>query len=157
MSKRREGREAAVQFLFQQDIQEDRVSDLRGPFWKLREAPQKVQDFANRLVDGVNKNLPDIDGRIKKYAINFELARLNVVDRNILRLAIYEMLHCLDVPPIVTINEAIEIAKKFGGDESGKFVNGILDKVKLELNRPLREATKPQPKTTVAAKPEQDN
>jgi len=147
MSKRREGREAAVQYLFQQDIQVDRTTDLREQFWKLREGNKKVQEFAARLVGGVNTHLAEVDERIKKYAINFEIGRLNVVDRNILRLAIYEMLHCHDVPPIVAINEAIEIAKRFGGDESGKFVNGILDKVKLELNRPLREAGAPTIKT----------
>lgn len=143
MSKRRDGREAAIQYLFQQDVQGDRTTDFSVDFWKLRESSTKVQDFAKALIDGVNAHLTEVDARISKYALNFEIGRLAVVDRNILRMAIYEMLHCLDVPPIVAINEAIEIAKKFGGDESGKFVNGILDKVKLELNRPLREAAGP--------------
>src|SRR5215469_14177965 len=71
---------------------------------------------------------------------NYELKRISAVDRNILRVAIYEMLFCNDVPPIVAINEAIDIAKKFGTEESGKFVNGVLDRVKLDLNRPLRTA-----------------
>lgn len=144
MSKRREGREAAVQYLFQQDVQADRGSDLTEHFWKLREGNKKVQEFAAKLVEGVNQHLPEVDERIKKYVINFDLERITVVDRNVLRLAIYEMLHCLEVPPIVSINEAIEIAKRFGGEESGKFVNGILDKVKLELTRPLREAAPKQ-------------
>jgi N utilization substance protein B len=89
----------------------------------------------------------ELDDRIRKYAQNFLLERLNVVDRNILRLAIFEMFHNLEVPPIVAINEAIEIAKRLGGQDSGKFVNGVLDKVKLELTRPLREAVVPYSKS----------
>ena len=84
-----------------------------------------------------------IDEKIIKYTANYELKRISAVDRNILRMAIYEMLYANDVPPIVAINEAIDIAKKFGTEESGKFVNGVLDRVKLDLNRPLRTALEP--------------
>ena len=79
--------------------------------------------------------------KITKYTANYELKRISAVDRNILRMAIYEMLYAVDVPPIVAINEAIDIAKKFGTEESGKFVNGVLDRVKLDLDRPLRTAS----------------
>jgi len=143
MSKRREGREAAVQYLYQLDIHGDRSADLRAGFWNLRDSAEKVRGFAEQLIAGVNAHLPEVDERIKKYVLNFEIGRLAAVDRNVLRLAIYEMLHCMDTPPIVAINEAIEIAKKFGGEDSGRFVNGILDKVKTELTRPLREACDP--------------
>ena len=85
-------------------------------------------------------SLMTIDEKISRYTANYELKRISAVDRNILRVAIYEMLFCNDVPPIVAINEAIDIAKKFGTEESGKFVNGVLDRVKLDLNRPLRTA-----------------
>ncbi len=148
MSKRREGREAAVQYLYQVEAHRDRVTDLRAEFWSLRESSPKVRAFADQLAAGVNACLPELDARITKYAHNFEIGRLAAVDRNILRLAIYEMLYCMETPPIVAINEAIEIARKFGGEDSSKFVNGILDKVKAELTRPLREAskaTKPAP------------
>jgi len=141
MSKRREGREAAVQYLYQLDIHGDRATDLLVEFWKLRDSAEKVRGFAEQLIAGVNAHLPEVDERIKKYALNFEIGRLAAVDRNVLRLAIYEMLHCMETPPVVAINEAIEIAKKFGGEDSGRFVNGILDKVKTELTRPLREAS----------------
>jgi N utilization substance protein B len=80
----------------------------------------------------------DLDAHIKKYAINWELHRMAVVDRNVLRLAIYEMLFRDDIPPVVSINEAVDIAKKFSTEDSGKFVNGILDKVKSDLMRPAR-------------------
>jgi transcription antitermination factor NusB len=85
-------------------------------------------------------HLPEIDERIRRYCENYEFHRIAPVDRNVLRLAIYEMLHRDDIPPVVSINEAIELAKTFGGGDSGRFVNGILDRVKDDLSRPLREA-----------------
>ena len=147
MSKRREGREAAVQYLYQLDIHGDPAADLRKDFWALREGTDKVRAFAEALVNGVLQHRADLDERIRKYAQNFLLERINVVDRNILRLAIFEMFHNLEVPPVVAINEAIEIAKRLGGEDSGKFVNGILDKVKMELTRPLRDAVVPYSKS----------
>ena len=84
--------------------------------------------------------LPEIDERIQKYCDNYEFKRISAVDRNVLRLAIYEMLFREDIPPVVSINEAIELAKTFGGPDSGRFVNGILDRVKDDLSRPLRES-----------------
>jgi transcription antitermination protein NusB len=140
MSKRREGRQAAIQYLHQLDIHGDRATDLRADFWALREAPDKVRNFAEDLIKGVNGHIAELDDCLNRYLQNFKLDRLNVVDRNILRLAVYEMFHCAETPPIVAINEAIEAAKKFGGEDSGKFVNGVLDKVKTELTRPLRDA-----------------
>jgi N utilization substance protein B len=138
MGKRREGREAAVQFLFQ--------CDLCGPpepaenFWKLRPATQKIRSFSTELVEGVLAHLDEINERIKKYVANYDLKRIGAVERAILRVAIYEMLYCDEVPPVVSINEAIEIAKRFGAEDSGRFVNGVLDRVKLDLDRPARVA-----------------
>jgi N utilization substance protein B len=148
MGKRREGREAAVQFLYQLDLNGQELTAGTPEFWQLRSAPDsaatsaKTQTFTKDLVDGVCSRLAEIDERIKRVAANYELHRIAAVDRNILRLAIYEMLYCPDVPPVVAINEAIEIAKRFGSEESGRFVNGILDRVRGELTRPSRE---PQP------------
>ena len=90
-------------------------------------------------------NRPLLDERIKKYAKNWDLHRMAVVDRNIMRLAIYEMLHRDDIPPIVSINEAVDIAKKFSTEDSGKFVNGILDQIKGEILRPARTAKEGTP------------
>lgn len=140
MSKRREGREAAVQYLYQLEIHGDRKADLLVDFWNLREAKTPVRDYANNLIAGVIAHLDEIDVLLKKYLQNFEIGRLAAVDRNVLRLAIHEMFHCMETPPVVAINEAIEIAKKFGGEDSGRFVNGILDKLKGDLTRPLRTA-----------------
>jgi N utilization substance protein B len=145
MGKRREGREAAVQFLYQLDANQEEPLELFSRFWELRSAPAKesgsprTRTFARQLVEGVINHREEIDGRIKKYAANYDLHRIAAVDRNVLRLSIYEMLYCPDVPPVVSINEAIEIAKRFGSEESGRFVNGILDRVRAELNRPARE------------------
>lgn len=144
MSKRREGRETAVQFLYQQDIHGDRAINLHADFWVFRETKASVREFAENLIAGVNKNLTSIDARIVKYVENFGLERLAAVDRNILRLAIHEMFHCPETPPVVAINEAIEIARKFGGEDSSRFVNGVLDRIKGELTRPLREASAPR-------------
>jgi transcription antitermination protein NusB len=143
MGKRREGREAAVQLLFHWDLnarQPLEEADLEG-FWQLRTANQATKEFATKVANGVIAEQIAIDEKITRYTANYELKRISAVDRNILRMAIYEMLFCNDVPPIVAINEAIDIAKKFGTEESGKFVNGVLDRVKLDLNRPLRTAT----------------
>ena len=140
MGKRREGREAAVQFLVFCDLNQGSDTRAAAEFWDLRPATKPIRDFALPLVEGVLRARVEVDDRISKYAENYELGRLAVVDRNILRLAIYEMLHRHDIPPVVSINEAIEIAKRFGTEESSRFVNGILDRVKLDLNRPLRTA-----------------
>jgi len=145
MGKRREGREAAVQFLYQLDLNGQELTVGSLEFWSLRCAPgttppAKTQAYTKELVDGVCSRLTEIDEHIKRLAANYELNRLAAVDRNILRLAIYEMLFCPDVPPVVSINEAIEIAKRFGGEDSGRFVNGVLDRVRSELKRPARTA-----------------
>ena len=124
----------AVQFLVYCDLNQGAGPSTATEFWELRPASKPIRDFALNLVEGVVQHRAETD------AENYELGRLAVVDRNILRLAIYEMLFRHDIPPVVSINEAIEIAKRFGTVESSRFVNGILDRVKLDLTRPLRTA-----------------
>jgi N utilization substance protein B len=163
MGMRREARERAVQFLFQYDL--NRSEDLDqalNHFWesqrssaladekgnakwgqKTELAPQTTDEaavrlFAEPLIRGTLERQNELDEQIKKYAKNWDLHRMAVVDRNVLRLAIFEMLYRYDIPPIVSINEAVDIAKKFSTEDSGKFVNGILDKVKSDLMRPAR-------------------
>jgi N utilization substance protein B len=163
MGKRREARERAVQFLFQYDLNPaedlDRALD---EFWESQRAAAiagekapatwgeavelppptseeaAVRRFAEPLIRGALAHRDEADARIMRHARNWELHRMAAVDRNILRLAIYEMLHREDIPPVVSINEAVDVAKKFSTQDSGKFVNGILDKVKGELMRPGR-------------------
>jgi len=142
MGLRRDAREAAVQFLYQVDthLPAD-VEKALDEFWKSNDAKQNVRDFANDLLRGTLEKKAEIDAKIASLADNWDFARLAVVDRNILRLALYEMLFRPEIPPVVSINEAIEIAKKFSTAESGKFVNGLLDRVKKDLLRPARHAS----------------
>lgn len=167
---RREGREAAIQFLFQRDFQSAEITqeqDINVPlelpvpdpdFWKLRAgaadpdelnplpargpiAP-KARAFAESLIKGVCLHQAAIDELITRLAKNYRLSRIAAVDRNILRLAIFEIIHTCEVPPVVAINEAIELAKQFGSEDSGRFVNGLLDKVRAEFPRAARQATR---------------
>ena len=141
MGKRREGREAALQFLYQVDVQKEDIDAQLATFWALRTSPEQVgapnpaRDFAEQLLHGVVEHRESIDEKISQLAKNYDLQRISTVDRNILRLGIYEMLHRREAPPVVVINECIEIAKKFGSEDSGRFVNGILDRVCADLRR----------------------
>lgn len=139
-----------MQYLYQLDLNKRELTATALEFWKLRAAPgaelpaEHFQEFTADLVRGVCEKLEEIDERISRYSANFELGRIAAVDRNILRLAIYEMLFSMEVPPVVAINEAIEIAKRFGSEDSGRFINGILDRVKRDLTRPDRVAMQPE-------------
>ncbi len=139
MGKRRRAREAAIQYHFWRDLQHGETPERIEDFWEFCPVKPNVREFAEPLIQGMVEHLDEIDERIRKYCENYNLNRISVVDRNVLRLAIYEMLHRDDIPPVVSINEAIELAKTFGGAESGAFVNGILDRVRKDLDRPARE------------------
>ena len=139
MGKRRRAREAAIQYNFWRDLQHGETPQRLDEFWELCPVKPNVREFAEPLIQGMVAHQGEIDERIRKYCENYNLNRISAVDRNVLRLAIYEMLHRDDIPPVVSINEAIELAKTFGGAESGKFVNGILDRIRKDLDRPARE------------------
>ncbi len=143
MSKRREGRETAVQLLFSREFQSGGAAHDLNAFFELHSAARNVRTHAEELYHGVVSRLEAIDGMIVPVLENFSMDRLGGVERNILRLAVYEMHFCETVPPVVAISEAIEVAKRFGGPDSGRFVNGVLDKLKGGLTRPLREASRP--------------
>ncbi len=152
MGKRREIREAAVQLLYCWDMNPSSHLQNSGPgleqIWHLagdagvRIRPA-IREAAHALASAVLAAREEIDARIVACTSNYQIGRIAAVDRNILRLALYEMFHRDDVPPIVAINEAIEIAKRFGSEESGRFVNGVLDRAKRDLKRPLRTAAIP--------------
>ncbi len=128
--KRRKAREYALQILFQLDVRKDKPSAaIFKKFWTEYESDDEVKTFTEEIVKGTYKHLEKINRQIAACAKHWSLDRMASVDRNVLRLAVYEILYRLDIPASVTINEAIEIAKKFGTDESGSFVNGILDSV----------------------------
>ncbi len=129
MGKRREGREAAIQFLFATELHAEHSPEEQEHFWSIHNAKASVRTYAEALIRGVQANLPQIDGLLTPVVENFRIERLANVDRNILRLGIYELLYVPEVPAPVIINEAIEIAKNLGAGESGSFVNGILHKI----------------------------
>ena len=138
MRKRTRGREFALQILYQIDITHDDCEDSLSNFWQTQEAEpadQELKDFTTAIVKGVAENLKLIDTKISLYAANWKLERMAVVDRNIMRLGCFELLFRDDIPPKVSINEAVELAKKYSGAEAGKFVNAILDKIKSEKNK----------------------
>lgn len=129
MRKRTQAREFALQLLYQHEINPDEPEKIFQAFWESNEASPDVREFTERLVRGTLGNLKQIDQIVMKYAENWQLHRMAAVDRNILRFAAYEIIFCEDVPPKVTINEAVNIAKKFSQEDSGKFVNGVLDRI----------------------------
>ena len=142
MGTRRKSRELALQVLFQTDVGEILLEDAIKNFWKVEKTSPDIRDFALRLSRGVVDNITHIDEIIGKYAKNWKIGRINNIDRNILRIATYELLYCPDIPYKVAINEAIDIAKKYGTSESGKFVNGILDRVAKEEKSRVNSASK---------------
>jgi N utilization substance protein B len=128
--KRRIARECALQLLFQYDFTRKRPErrDLEE-FWSIRNEPDDIKAFSEEIFFGTIDNIEEIDRVISNFAENWRLDRMAAVDRNILRLATYELLYREDIPVKVAINEAIEIAKKYSSQESPSFVNGILDRI----------------------------
>ncbi|MBN1492587.1 MAG: transcription antitermination factor NusB [Candidatus Omnitrophica bacterium] len=130
MRKRTKAREIAMAILYQLDVSEGSLDELLATYWEDHEVIEpEIKQFAERILRGTVQELPSIDAILTKYADNWHLERMAVIDRNILRFAIYELLYMPDIPPKVTINESVNIAKKFSLGESGKFVNGVLDKI----------------------------
>jgi transcription antitermination protein NusB len=139
-SRRREGREAALQLLYSsENLPElaESPEELEA-FWNVRNATPDVRKLAESLWRGYLANRDAVDARIAGAAENFKLERLAAVDRNILRVAIVEMFHGDKVPPVVSLNEALEIAKRFGSEDSARFINGVLDRLMKTLDRKLR-------------------
>ena len=147
MGTRRRAREFALQILYQMDVQEQLADEQAiGLFWRnfatAAEAEGaiaadlgEIQPFAEKLVRGVREHVAELDAQIQGASKNWRLERMARVDRNLLRLALYELKYVTDVPAKVAINEAIEIAKRYGTNESSAFVNGILDRCREELGK----------------------
>jgi len=130
MRRRTKARECALKMLYAIDITKNSADECIDIFWKNQETVNnEIKDFADYLTRGVYKNAKFIDTIITKYATNWQINRMAAIDRNIIRMSTYELLFALDIPPKVSINEAVEIAKKYGDKDSSKFVNGVLDKI----------------------------
>lgn len=132
MRRRTRAREIAVQFLYQLDLRGDEAMEDLESFLAQESKDREVREFARRLVQGAKRTREEADRTLRAVTRNWDLDRMATVDRNVLRMAIFELLHCPDIPPKVTINEAIELGKKFSTANSGAFINGILDRVRLD-------------------------
>jgi N utilization substance protein B len=142
MGARRKARECALQMLFQFDVARQPVDELTETYWgEMAEAAEDVRDFATELAVGAISHLDEIDELIRLRTEHWRISRMAVVDRNLLRLAVYEFLHQPGTPRTVAINEALEIARRFSTQEATQFINGILDAIKRDLES--GEAGKP--------------
>ncbi len=130
MRKRTHARECALQILYSVDIRKAApLVEISNDYWQKNIEEDAVKQFAMLLVEGMLKHLNDIDKLITKYTDNWRIERMAVIDRNIIRMATFELIYLEQIPPKVAINEAVDLAKRFGDDESGRFVNGVLDKI----------------------------
>ncbi|MGD9896645.1 MAG: transcription antitermination factor NusB [Candidatus Methylacidiphilaceae bacterium] len=139
MSPRRMARVRAVQYLYQWELRQQPPSrQALEEFWALSPASASVRRFAEELILGAIDHVTSLDERIRQYLENWQIGRLAAVDRSILRVALYELFYRAEIPPVVSVNEAVEVAKQMGSEESGRFVNGVLDRALRDVNRPLR-------------------
>ena len=129
MRARTRARECTLKILYQIEITKSTPEVALDDYFQWNEEPQDVKDFTQTLVTGISSQISALDETIRKFAEHWEIDRMAVIDKNILRLGCYELLFLKDIPPKVSINEAIELGKKFGDIETAKFVNGILDRV----------------------------
>ena len=134
MGARRKARELALQMLFQHDISGNEPDMICSTFEDLQKSKANTREFAVKIFRGTIDHMPEIDEMIQRQADNWRLSRMAVVDRNIIRMSVYEFLHETDTPKLVIIDEAIEIAKKFGTLKSSQFINGILDGILKRYN-----------------------
>ena len=138
MSLRRKSREFALQMLFQWDMSPQEPAKLEAKFWRAAKAADSTRAFANQLFEGAAKEVAALDELIVKHAENWRFERLAAIDRAVLRLAIHE-LRVADAPYKVVLNEAVDLAKKYSSEESGAFVNGVLDAAYKSMeNKQLR-------------------
>lgn len=133
MGDRRRSRECALQMLYQAEASHSSLEEVASTFWEEKRHHPEMRIFAERLVSGTLRCSEEIDALLREGLEHWRLARIAAVDRCVLRLAVYEFLYEPDTPPIVVIDEAIELAKKFGGEDSGVFVNGVLDGIRKRL------------------------
>jgi N utilization substance protein B len=135
LRKRRKSREYALQVLFQLNITKQEAIKALSQFQEHFSSDGEADEFLKRLVLGVLEHRQELDRLIEQYSENWRLDRINIIERNILRMALFELLYCEEIPPKVTINEAIDLGKRYGSGDSGGFINGILDRIQNEVVR----------------------
>lgn len=133
MRRRSKSRECALQVLFQLNITKQEAIGALTQFEQHFLPDGEPDEFMRHLVFGVLEHRRELDQLIEKYSENWRLDRINVIERNILRMALFELLYCEEIPPKVTINEAIDLGKRYGSEDSGSFINGILDRIQSEV------------------------
>jgi len=133
MGTRRQARELAMQALFYLDMRNNASVEMLERFCGNFSPSKKSRPFFLKLVNGVLESRDELDALIERFSKNWGIKRMSGVDRNVMRIAVFELLYCDDIPPKVSINEAVDVGKKFGTEESGSFINGIMDSIRLEL------------------------
>lgn len=142
MGARRRARECALQMLFSYDVARPSIEELIETYWgEMAEASEEVRSFANELVIGTITHINEIDERIRLRTENWRIVRMAIVDRNLLRMAIYEFIYQSGTPKTVAINEALEIARRFSTSDATQFINGLLDAIKRDLDHPTQDMT----------------
>jgi transcription antitermination factor NusB len=156
VKNRTRGRELSLQFLYQLDLRGADILPEAEEFLRLEEPDKEKRAFALKLIRGTVEQWSEINRVIQSVAQNWDISRMAVIDRNVLRMATFELLYCKDIPPKVAINEAIEIGKRFSTQNSGAFINGILDKIKSRFAEQKADAAAlpgPAVEPTAAAAP----
>ena len=143
ISGRRETREWIIQFLFQLDFNPEPIDSALKDFWEEKDPKEREKTYAEEIIKGVVQHKDELDDRLSQYAKRWDSERMGAVDRTVMRVALFEMLYREDVPPVVSINEAVHFAKDFSSFQSGRFVNGVLDRIRKEIDRPARTTYKP--------------
>ncbi len=140
IQQRRDGRMAAVQFLYSWALNRpENIANALELFFKEMEQPRDYYAFGEELIHGAIEHMAEIDGHIRGLAQNWDFERIAKIDLTILRVGIYEMLHRKDIPPVVSINEAIDLSKEFSNADAKRFINGILDRLKDQIGRDARK------------------
>jgi N utilization substance protein B len=133
MGRRRKAREETLRILFRLEFENKQIKKTLNQYWKNKKASEEIKEYSTWLVNGVISDQAKIDNIIQQISEHWRISRMALVDRNILRMAVFELLYEENIAPAIVINEAIEIAKKYSGDEAATFVNGILDAIRKDL------------------------
>ena len=141
MSNRRLSRELVIQFLYLSEMNEGEIENQLKSFWENNSCEEDVRSFTEDILNDIFDHKKEIDVRLEKFSDNWTLSRMTVIDRNLLRMAAAELIYSKTVPPKVAIDEAVEIAKKFGTEDSPNFINGVLDRVLKELKPDIPQAS----------------
>ncbi|NIO49537.1 MAG: transcription antitermination factor NusB [Candidatus Aminicenantes bacterium] len=133
MGRRRKAREETLRILFRLEFENKQIEKTLNQYWESKEASEEIKEYSTWLVKGIISDQAKIDNIIQQVSEHWRISRMALVDRNILRMAVFELLYEENIAPAIIINEAIEIAKKYSGDEAATFVNGILDAIRKDL------------------------